>query len=86
MGKKESCCNRGGDCHASRIGVEKSWEGLIEGRSGVRRLTHFDSSAFATQIAGEIEGFNPEDYIEPKEVKKMGPFYPSRYYSFRIWR
>jgi 3-oxoacyl-[acyl-carrier-protein] synthase II len=56
------------------IGVERSWEGLIQGNSGVRRITHFDSSAFATQIAGEVEGFNAEDYIEPKEIKKMDRF------------
>jgi 3-oxoacyl-[acyl-carrier-protein] synthase II len=56
------------------IGVEKSWEGLVQGKSGIRRITHFDSSAFATQIAGEVEGFNPEDYIEPKEIKKMDRF------------
>lgn len=56
------------------IGVEESWSGLIEGRSGIRRITHFDSSAFATQIAGEVEGFKPEEYIETKEVKKMDRF------------
>ncbi len=56
------------------IGAEKSWEGLVRGKSGIRRITHFDSSAFATQIAGEVEGFNPEDYIEPKEIKKMDRF------------
>lgn len=56
------------------IGVEESWKGLIEGRSGIRKLTRFDASAFATQIAGEVEGFNPEDYIEPKEIKKMDRF------------
>ncbi len=56
------------------IGVEKSWAGLVQGRSGVRRITHFDATAFATQIAGEVEGFNPEDYIEPKEIKKMDRF------------
>jgi 3-oxoacyl-[acyl-carrier-protein] synthase II len=56
------------------IGVERSWEGLIQGNSGIRRITHFDSSAFATQIAGEVEGFNAEDYIEPKEIKKMDRF------------
>jgi 3-oxoacyl-[acyl-carrier-protein] synthase II len=56
------------------IGVEKSWEGLVQGRSGVRRITHFDAASFATQIAGEVEGFNPEDYIEPKEIKKMDRF------------
>ena len=56
------------------IGVEESWKGLIEGRSGIRKLTRFDATAFATQIAGEVEGFNPEDYIEPKEIKKMDRF------------
>lgn len=56
------------------IGVEKSWSGLLQGRSGVRRITQFDASLFATKIAGEVDGFNPEDYIEPKEVKKMDRF------------
>jgi 3-oxoacyl-[acyl-carrier-protein] synthase II len=56
------------------IGVAGSWEGLTQGRPGVRRITHFDATAFPTQIAGEVEGFNPEDYIEPKEVKKMDRF------------
>jgi 3-oxoacyl-[acyl-carrier-protein] synthase II len=56
------------------IGVEKSWSGLLQGRSGVRRITQFDASSFATKIAGEVDGFNPEDYIEPKEVKKMDRF------------
>ena len=56
------------------IGVEKSWGGMLQGRSGVRLITHFDASSFATRIAGEVDGFNPEDYIEPKEVKKMDRF------------
>ncbi len=56
------------------IGVKASWENLIQGKSGIRKITHFDASAFQTQIAGEVEGFNPEDYIEPKEIKKMDRF------------
>lgn len=56
------------------IGIEATWKGLIEGRSGISRITHFDPSNFATQIAGEVKGFNPEDYIEAKEIKKMDRF------------
>lgn len=56
------------------IGVEKSWEGIIAGKPAIRKITQFDASAFATQIAGEVEGFNPEDYIEFKEIKKMDRF------------
>jgi 3-oxoacyl-[acyl-carrier-protein] synthase II len=56
------------------IGVEKSWQNLLSGKSGVRKITRFDASQFATQIAGEVDGFNPEDYIEIKEIKKMDRF------------
>lgn len=56
------------------IGVEKSWEGIIAGKPAIRKITQFDAAAFATQIAGEVEGFNPEDYIEFKEIKKMDRF------------
>ncbi len=56
------------------IGVEDSWNSLIAGRPGIKKITHFDSSNFPTQIAGEVVGFNPEDYVEPKEIKKMDRF------------
>jgi 3-oxoacyl-[acyl-carrier-protein] synthase II len=56
------------------IGVGPTWKGLLEGRSGIRRITQFDASRFPTQIAGEVEGFVPENYIETKEIKKMDRF------------
>ncbi len=56
------------------LGVEDSWNNLIAGRSGIRRITHFDSSKFPTHIAGEVAGFNPEDYIDLKDIKKMDRF------------
>jgi len=56
------------------IGNEPTWQGLIEGRSGIDRITKFDASAFACQIAGEVRGFDPEKWIEKKEVKKSDTF------------
>jgi 3-oxoacyl-[acyl-carrier-protein] synthase II len=56
------------------VGVGKTWDFLLQGRSGIRRITQFDAEQFPTKIAGEVDGFNPEDYIEPKEIKKMDRF------------
>jgi len=56
------------------VGLEQSWKNLLQGRPGIRRITQFDASQFPTQIAGEVDGFVPEDYIELKEIKKMDRF------------
>jgi 3-oxoacyl-[acyl-carrier-protein] synthase II len=56
------------------IGADASWEGIRAGKSGIARITQFDPTAFSCQIAGEVKGFNPADYIEKKEIKKMGRF------------
>jgi 3-oxoacyl-[acyl-carrier-protein] synthase II len=56
------------------IGNEATWKGLVEGRSGVGPITKFDASAYAARIAGEVHGFNPEQWIEKKEVKKSDTF------------
>jgi 3-oxoacyl-[acyl-carrier-protein] synthase II len=50
------------------------WKGVVEGRSGVAKITHFDAANFACQIAAEVKGFDPLNFIEKKEVKKMGRF------------
>jgi 3-oxoacyl-[acyl-carrier-protein] synthase II len=56
------------------IGNEATWQGLLEGRSGIGPITKFDASAYACRIAGEVKGFNPEQWIEKKEVKKSDTF------------
>ena len=56
------------------IGTEASWEGLRTGRSGIGPITQFDAAAFACRIAGEVKGFDPAQYIEKKEIKKMARF------------
>ncbi|TLY32235.1 MAG: beta-ketoacyl-ACP synthase II [Nitrospirae bacterium] len=55
-------------------GVEKTWNALCAGKSGIRRITKFDPSGHACQIAGEVADFDPADYIEKKEIKKMDTF------------
>src|SRR5436305_13842194 len=56
------------------IGNEPTWRGLLEGRSGVGRITKFDPAASACQIAGAVHGFEPETCIEKKEIKKSDTF------------
>jgi 3-oxoacyl-[acyl-carrier-protein] synthase II len=56
------------------IGNDATWQGLLEGKSGIGCITKFDPTAFACKIAGEVKGFNPEDWIEKKEVKKSDTF------------
>ncbi|MFC3717228.1 beta-ketoacyl-ACP synthase II [Luteimonas soli] len=55
-------------------GLAASWDGIVNGRSGIGPITHFDASAFATRISGEVKGFDPTQWIAPKDVKKMDPF------------
>ena len=56
------------------IGTEATWNGLVAGRSGVSTITRFDTTDYPVHIAAEVEGFNPEDWIERKEVKKFDLF------------
>ena len=56
------------------IGTNETWAALLAGQSGVTRITRFDVSGYATQIAAEVKGFDPLAFIEKKDVKKMDLF------------
>jgi 3-oxoacyl-[acyl-carrier-protein] synthase II len=56
------------------IGVDTAWKNVCEGKSGIGPLTRFDANGFETKISGEVKNFNPELYIDKKEIKKMDLF------------
>jgi 3-oxoacyl-[acyl-carrier-protein] synthase II len=56
------------------IGVETAWKNVCEGKSGIGLLTRFDTNGFETKIAAEVKNFNPELYIDKKEIKRMDLF------------
>ena len=56
------------------VGNEATWQGLVEGRSGIGPITKFDASEFACRIAGEVKGFDPHNWIDKKDVKKSDTF------------
>jgi len=56
------------------IGTEEAWQGLLAGRSGIGPITLFDASQHACRFAGEVKGFEPLNWVEKKELKKMGRF------------
>jgi 3-oxoacyl-[acyl-carrier-protein] synthase II len=56
------------------IGTEANWAGIKAGQSGIDTITKFDTTQFATRIAGEVKDFDPLAYIEKKDVKKMDIF------------
>ena len=56
------------------IGTSENWQALLAGTSGVGRITKFDASGFAAQIAAEVKGFDPLQFVDKKDVKKMDVF------------
>lgn len=54
--------------------VKENWGNILAGKSGIGPLTKFDIPDFPVRIAGEVRNFNPENYIDKKEIKKMDPF------------
>ncbi len=56
------------------IGVEETWSALCQGKSGIGEITRFDTSDHTTKIAGEVKGFNAEDFLPKKDAKRMENF------------
>ncbi len=56
------------------IGKDVFWESLIKGKSGIGKITSFDADEFSSRIAGEVENFDPKDYVEAKEARRMDRF------------
>jgi 3-oxoacyl-[acyl-carrier-protein] synthase II len=60
----------------SSVGLStgETWDGLLAGRSGIGPITRFEASGFSARIAGEVRGFNPLNWVDKKDVKKMDAF------------
>jgi 3-oxoacyl-[acyl-carrier-protein] synthase II len=56
------------------VGTEANWDALVAGRSGIGPITHFDATRFSTRIAGEVKAFDPLQFVDRKDVKKMDIF------------
>jgi 3-oxoacyl-[acyl-carrier-protein] synthase II len=56
------------------IGIEESWKNVLAGQSGITRVTRFDAAPFASQIAGEVKGFDPSRYMPAKEARRLDTF------------
>ena len=54
--------------------LDAAWDSIKNGRSGIGQITHFDTTQFATRIAGEVQDFDPKSFLPPKDVKKMDTF------------
>lgn len=56
------------------IGVKNNWEAILQGKSGISLITRFDVSQYTSKIAGQVNNFDPQDFIEKKDLRKMDLF------------
>ena len=54
--------------------VEKTWAGILAGKSGIGPITRFDATGLETTIAGEVRDFDPQDYMDRKEIRRSDRF------------
>ncbi len=74
MGKKRVVVTGLGAISPLGLDTSTTWQAALAGQSGIDRITRFDASAFTTQIAGEVKGFNVEDYMSAKEARHFDTF------------
>jgi len=56
------------------IGIKCFWDSLLRGKSAIRRITRFDASSYPCQVAAEVTGFDPTDYMDPRTAKRLDRF------------
>src|SRR3989337_4430214 len=66
------------------IGIDRFWNALMEGRSGVHRITSFDPTGLNTQIAAEVPDFDPTDFMDRKEARRNDRFVQFAYAAARM--
>ena len=64
------------------LDVQSTWDGIKAGRSGVARITAFNPEGFETQIAAEVKGFDPHNFMDRKEARRLDRFSHARH---RVW-
>jgi 3-oxoacyl-[acyl-carrier-protein] synthase II len=74
MDKKRVVITGMGVVAPNGIGIDNFWDSLVHGRSGVNKITYFDTSSYPSQIAGEVRDFDPLNYISVKSARRMDRF------------